>query len=236
MTGYLHSVETFGSVDGPGVRFVAFLSGCAMRCKFCHNPDTWQMTGEKIEADDLLKRALRYKAYWKNNGGITVSGGEPMLQCEFVTEFFRLAKKQGIHTTLDTSGQPWNENDEKFSELLEVTDLVILDIKETDDEAHKNLTGHTNKNIIEFAHHLSDIGKPMWIRHVLVPGLTDSEKSLKELKQLINDLKTVEKVEILPYHTFGVQKWEKLGMEYELKDIKPPTKEETDKAEKILKE
>lgn len=236
MEGYLHSVETFGSVDGPGVRFVAFLSGCAMRCKFCHNPDTWQMTGEKIEAKDLLKRALRYKAYWKNNGGITVSGGEPMLQCKFVTEFFRLAKSEGIHTTLDTSAQPWDKNDENFSQLLKVTDLVILDIKETNDEAHKELTGHTNQNIIEFAHHLSDIGKPMWIRHVLVPGVTDGEESLKELKQLIKGLKTVEKVEILPYHTFGVPKWEKLGIEYELKDIKPPTKEETDKAEKILKD
>ena len=206
MEGYLHSVETFGSVDGPGVRFVAFLSGCAMRCKFCHNPDTWQMTGEKIEAKDLLKRALRYKAYWKNNGGITVSGGEPMLQCKFVTEFFRLAKSEGIHTTLDTSAQPWDKNDENFSQLLKVTDLVILDIKETNDEAHKELTGHTNQNIIEFAHHLSDIGKPMWIRHVLVPGVTDGEESLKELKQLIKGLKTVEKVEILPYHTFGVPK------------------------------
>ena len=236
MEGYLHSVETFGSVDGPGVRFVAFLSGCAMRCKFCHNPDTWQMTGEKIEAKDLLKRALRYKAYWKNNGGITVSGGEPMLQCKFVTEFFRLAKSEGIHTTLDTSAQPWDKNDENFSQLLKVTDLVILDIKETNDEAHQELTGHTNQNIIEFAHHLSDIGKPMWIRHVLVPGVTDGEESLKELKQLIKGLKTVEKVEILPYHTFGVPKWEKLGIEYELKDIKPPTKEETDKAEKILKD
>lgn len=234
MTGYLHSVETFGSVDGPGVRFVAFLSGCAMRCKFCHNPDTWQMTGEKIDASDLIKRALRYRAYWKNNGGITVSGGEPMLQSEFVTEFFRLAKSEGIHTTLDTSGQPWDKNDEKFSKLLDVTDLVILDIKETNDDAHKKLTGHTNKNIIEFAHHLSNIRKPMWIRHVLVPGVTDSEESLKDLKQLIKSLKTVEKVEILPYHTFGVPKWEKLGIEYEFKDIKPPTKEETEKAERIL--
>ncbi len=234
MTGYLHSIETFGSVDGPGVRFVAFLSGCAMRCKFCHNPDTWQMTGEKIEAYDLLAKALRYKAYWKNNGGITVSGGEPMLQCEFVTELFSLAKSKGIHTALDTSGQPWNKNDEKFAKLLEVTDLVILDIKEIDDIAHRELTGHTNENILEFARHLSETGKPMWIRHVLVPGVTDDDASLKGIKEFINGLKTVEKVEILPYHTFGVPKWEKLGIEYELKDIKPPTKEETDKAQRIL--
>lgn len=236
MEGYLHSIETFGSVDGPGVRFIAFLSGCTMRCKYCHNPDTWQMKGEKIEARDLLKKALRYKAYWKNNGGITVSGGEPMLQCEFVTEFFELAKKEGIHTTLDTSGQPWDKNDKKFEKLLEVTDLVILDIKETDDYAHRELTGHSNKNIIEFAQHLSEIGEPMWIRHVLVPGLTDRKESLEELKKLINSLKTVEKTEILPYHTFGIHKWEKLGIEYELKDIKPPTKEETYAAERLLKE
>lgn len=234
MKGYVHSIETFGSVDGPGVRFIAFMAGCAMRCRYCHNPDTWVMGGEVYDANELLKKALRYKSYWKNNGGITVSGGEPMLQCEFVTEFFKLAKAQGIHTTLDTSGQPWNPDEPKFAELLKYTDLVMLDIKEMDNDAHRDLTGCANDNIIEFAHHLSDIGKPMWIRHVLVPGITDSDESLYATKGLVDSLKTVEKIEILPYHSFGKAKWEKLGIEYTLKDTPIPTEEQVKHAESIL--
>ncbi len=235
MKGYVHSIETFGLVDGPGVRFIAFLSGCAMRCKYCHNPDTWAMTvGEQYEASELVKRALRYKAYWKNGGGITVSGGEPMLQAEFVTELFTLAKKAGIHTTLDTSAQPWNKDDEKFQKLLEVTDLVMLDIKEFESSAHRELTGHSNENIIEFARYLSDIGKPMWIRHVLVPGVTGSDESLTKIKELVDSLKTVEKIEILPYHSFGKPKWEKLGIDYSLKDVKPPSDKEVEHAKSIL--
>lgn len=234
MKGYVHSIETFGSVDGPGVRFVAFLSGCAMRCKYCHNPDSWCTRGEETAAEDLFKKALRYKNYWKNNGGITVSGGEPMLQAEFVTELFTLAKAQKIHTALDTSGQPFDINDEKYKKLLDVTDLVILDIKEIDDDAHIELTGVTNKNIIEFAHYLSDIKKPTWIRHVLVPNLTDSEESLKKTKELVDSLKSVEKIEILPYHSLGKSKWEKLGINYPLKDTPAPTDEEVKLAESIL--
>ncbi len=234
MKGYVHSIETFGLVDGPGVRFVVFLSGCAMRCKFCHNPDSWHLKGTETLAEDLLKKALRYKNYWKNGGGITVSGGEPMLQAEFVTELFTLAKAEGIHTTLDTAGQPWNIEDEKYKKLLDVTDLVLLDIKEIDDEAHIQLTGVTNKNIIEFAHYLSDIKKPTWIRHVLVPKLTDSEESLKKTKELVDSLKSVEKIEILPYHSLGKSKWEKLGIDYPLKDTPAPTDEEVKLAESIL--
>ena len=234
MRGYVHSIETFGLVDGPGVRFIAFLAGCPMRCKYCHNPDTWTMGGEQQEASELVKKAQRYKSYWKNGGGITVSGGEPMLQSEFVTELFTLAKQAGIHTTLDTSAQPWNKEDVKFKKLLEVTDLVMLDIKEFDSGAHKELTGHTNENIIEFAHYLSDIGKPMWIRHVLVPGVTGSDESLSKIKGLVDSLKTVEKIEILPYHSFGKPKWEKLGLEYSLKDVKPPTEGEIEHAKSIL--
>lgn len=234
MKGYIHSIETFGLVDGPGVRFVAFLSGCAMRCRYCHNPDTWCFDGEEYEAKELFKKAIRYKSYWKKNGGITASGGEPMLQAEFVTELFAIAKKEGINTTLDTSGQPFKKGDEKFKKLLDVTDLVILDIKEIDNELHKSLTGCSNENIIEFAHYLSDIGKPMWIRHVLVPGLTDSEESLKRTKELVDSLKTVDKVEILPYHSLGKSKWEKLGIDYTLGDTPAPTDNEIAKAESIL--
>lgn len=234
MKGYVHSIETFGLVDGPGVRFIAFLAGCAMRCKYCHNPDTWTMGGEQHEASELVKKALRYKTYWKNGGGITVSGGEPMLQAEFVTELFTLARQAGIHTTLDTSAQPWNKDDEKFKRMLDVTDLVMLDIKEFDENAHIDLTAHTNKNIIEFAHYLSDIGKPMWIRHVLVPGVTGSDESLAKIKELVDSLKTVEKIEILPYHSFGKPKWEKLGIDYPLKDVKPPSDGMMEHAKSIL--
>lgn len=235
MKGYVHSIETFGLVDGPGVRFIAFLAGCSMRCKYCHNPDTWAMSvGDEFEASELVKRALRYKSYWKNGGGITVSGGEPMLQTEFVTELFTLAKQAGIHTTLDTSAQPWNKDDEKYKKLLEVTDLVMLDIKEFDNDAHIELTGQPNENIIEFAHYLSDIGKPMWIRHVLVPGVTGSDESLEKIKGLVDGLNTVEKIEILPYHSFGKQKWEKLGIDYSLKDVKAPSDEMMERAKSIL--
>ena len=235
MKGYVHSIETFGLVDGPGVRFIAFLAGCSMRCKYCHNPDTWAMSvGEQFEASELVKRALRYKTYWKNDGGITVSGGEPMLQTEFVTELFTLAKQAGIHTTLDTSAQPWNKDDEKYKKLLNVTDLVMLDIKEFESSAHEELTGQPNENIIEFAHYLSDIGKPMWIRHVLVPGVTGSDESLTKIKKLVDSLKTVEKIEILPYHSFGKPKWEKLGIDYSLKDVKPPSDEMMEHAKSIL--
>ena len=234
MKGYVHSIETLGLVDGPGVRFIAFLSGCAMRCKYCHNPDSWCFDGTEYTADELFKKAIRYKNYWKRGGGITVSGGEPMLQAEFVTELFTLAKKAGIHTTLDTSGQPWKKDDARFDELLKVTDLVMLDIKEIEDVAHQELTGVTNKNILEFAHHLSDIKKPMWIRHVLVPGVTDSEESLQKTKEFIDTLETVEKVEVLPYHTLGLSKWEKLGIDYQLKGIRTPSDDEIKRAENIL--
>lgn len=238
ITGRVNSYETFGLVDGPGVRYVAFLQGCNMRCKYCHNPETWDKnTGDILTPEELFNKAYRYRNYWKNNGGITISGGEPLLQIDFVTEVFRLAKEKGINTTLDTCGQPFkNEPEflEKFDKLLEYTDLFMLDIKEFDEEKHKSLTGHTNKNIFAMAQYLSDHGKKMWIRHVLVPGLTDDEQGLKELNQFIKQLNTVDKVEILPYHTLGLMKWEKLNLPYPLDGVKTPTKEEVEKAEKIL--
>ncbi len=236
--GYLHSIETFGLVDGPGVRCIAFMQGCKFRCRYCHNPDSWRLTGgEEWTAKDLLEKFLRFKPYWKDNGGITVSGGEALLQMEFVTEFFSLAKKEGVHTALDTSGGPFSmepEYLEKFDKLMAVTDLFILDIKEIDDEKHKKLTGATNRNILELATYLSDHNKAMWIRHVLVPGLTDDEEGLHKLKDFLDTLKTVERTEILPYHTLGVYKWENLGIKYTLEDVPTPTAEEVEKAEKIL--
>ena len=206
--GYVHSLESFGSVDGPGVRYVIFLTGCAMRCQFCHNPDTWDMTtGTPYTAGELLDKACRYRSYWKSEGGITVSGGEPLLQIDFLLELFKEAKKRNIHTTLDTSGNPFTTEEpfySKWLELMEYTDLILLDIKHIDEEQHKILTGQTNRNILDMARHLSDMGKPVWIRHVLVPERNDKDEYLHQLADFIHTLKNVEKVEVLPYHTLGV--------------------------------
>ena len=238
--GFIHSTESFGAADGPGVRYIIFFSGCAMRCQYCHNPDTWHMnTGKEMEADELLNQALRYKEYWGPKGGITVSGGEPLLQIEFLTELFAKAKEKGIHTTVDTSGNPYTQNEpwhSKFLELMTVTDLVMLDLKHIDNDKHKALTGQPNSNILEMARELSDMGKPMWIRHVLVPERTDYDEDLNKLSEFIKTLNTVERVEVLPYHTLGIHKWETLGIENILENdgIKTPTKDRVENAKKIL--
>lgn len=238
--GYIHSLESFGSVDGPGVRFVVFMQGCNMRCKYCHNPETWNSGGAEYSAPELLEQALKYRPYWgkdANRGGVTLSGGEPLLQLDFATEFFALLKKNGIHTALDTSGQPFSRDKNflrRFDELLKYTDLVLLDFKHMDSSAHKALTGFKNENILDMARYLSNKGIPMWIRHVLVPGITDSTENLLTLKKFISTLKTVEKVEVLPYHTLGLIKWEKLGIKYPLEGVPTPTAEDIKKAEYIL--
>ena len=238
ITGKIHSIETFGLVDGPGVRFIAFMQGCRMRCKYCHNPETWQENcGEDWQPEALLKRALRYRMYWGSDGGITVSGGEPLLQIEFLIEFFKLAKQEGIHTAVDTSANPYTKEEPfhtKWLELMKYTDLVILDLKEMDEKKHKKLTGCPNSNILAMAQEVSDLGVDLWIRHVLVPDLTDDEEGLADLKHFIDGLKTVKRVEILPYHTLGLFKWEKLGIKYPLEGVNPPSEEAVAKAEKIL--
>ena len=236
--GRIHSVESFGSADGPGVRYIVFLKGCNMRCQYCHNPDTWAKDGgELMTPEEVLKKALRYKTYWKEKGGITVSGGEALLQIDFVTELFRLAKEKGVNTCLDTSGNPFSLEEpfkSKFDELMKYTDLFMLDIKHMDDAAHRKLTGQTNQNILEMAAYLSDHGKAMWIRHVLVPGLTDDEEGLRRTADFIRSLKTVQRVEVLPYHTLGLFKWQKLGIPYPLPDAVPPTAEQVKRAEELL--
>ena len=240
LTGRVHSLETFGLVDGPGVRFVVFLQGCAMRCQYCHNPETWAGECEETTvwtAQDLFDRAYRYRRYWRDNGGLTISGGEPLLQMDFVTEVFRLAHGRGVHTTLDTAGQPFSGDSDwqaRFEKLMAVTDLVLLDFKEPDPVKHRALTGHDNENILEMARWLSDHGKPFWVRHVLVPGLTDDEEGLRRMDAFLSTLKTVERVEVLPYHTLGLFKWKKLGLEYPLDDVQTPTAEEVTQAETLL--
>ncbi len=238
LKGYVHSLESFGSVDGPGVRYIIFLTGCAMRCQFCHNPDTWDMkTGTLYTADELLEKAMKYRTYWAKEGGITVSGGEPLLQIDFLTELFRKAKANGIHTTLDTSGNPFTREEpffSKFNELMKYTDLVMLDIKHIDDEQHKILTGCTNQNILDLARYLSDIKKPVWIRHVLVPERSDYDEYLIKLDEFIQSLDNVQKVEVLPYHTLGAYKWDELGYDYKLKGIDPPSIERVENANKLL--
>ena len=241
--GFIHSTDSFGSVDGPGVRFVIFLQGCNMRCRYCHNPDTWMFPNDedcdvkKITPSELIKQALRYKNYWGRDGGITVSGGEPLLQIDFLNELFGIAKENGISAVLDTAGQPFTREEpffSKFKELMKNTDLVMLDIKHIEPEKHKALTGHSNENILDMAEYLNEIKKPVWIRHVLVPGLTDETESLTGIRYFLDTLSNVEKVEVLPYHTLGIYKWEALGIEYSLKDTDPPSKEAVKRAEKIL--
>lgn len=236
MTGRVHSFESFGTVDGPGIRFVVFVQGCPMRCQYCHNPDTWAINGGKeYSAEQVAQNALRYKNYFANGGGVTVSGGEPLLQIPFVTQLFTILKQHGVHTALDTSGVLFTQSNKSLIDgLLSVTDLVLLDVKHIDDNKHKSLTGQSNQNVLAFAKYLSDSGKPMWIRHVLVSGITDDDEYLKSLSKFISGLKTVQRVEVLPYHTMGVSKYEKLGVDYPLKGLQPPTKERIINAREIL--
>ncbi len=239
MTGHIHSYESFGTVDGPGIRFVIFFQGCPMRCKYCHNPDTWEAGGgREVTAEEAVKEALKYKSYFGQKGGVTATGGEPMLQLDFLTELFSLLKAKGVHTCLDTSAATFpagkDADRSAFEKLLKVTDLVLLDIKHIDEEAHKSLTGRSEAHARAFAEYLSDKGKPMWIRHVLVPGITDDDGALHRLKEFIDSLKTVEKVEVLPYHTLGIAKYRALGIQYPLEGVRPPEKERIQNARAIL--
>lgn len=236
--GHIHSTESFGSVDGPGIRFIIFLQGCPMRCQYCHNPDSWTMgQGETMTATQLLDKAERYRTYWGAEGGITVSGGEALAQTDFLLELFAEAKRRGINTCLDTSAQPFTRREpffSKFQKLMSLTDTVLLDIKHIDDEAHRRLTRHGNGNILDCARYLSDIRKPVWIRHVLVPGVTDDDAALHRLRRFLDTLYNIERVEVLPYHTLGTFKYERLGLPYPLEGVKPPTAERVENARRIL--
>lgn len=229
----IHSIETFGTVDGPGIRFVTFFQGCNLECKYCHNRDTWNINeGNYISVDELFNKILNYKSYIMPNGGFTASGGEPLLQPYFLISLFKKLKEQNIHIALDTSGMV--ELTESIKELLSLTDLVLLDIKHINPEKSKELVGSSNEKELAFAKYLSDNNIPIWIRQVIIPGITDTEEDLLKLKRFISSLKTVQKVELLPYHNLGKHKWETLGLEYKLKDVKPATTEDIKEAKNIL--
>ncbi|MHA7966277.1 pyruvate formate-lyase-activating protein [Paenibacillus sp. CAU 1782] len=234
--GRVHSLETFGTVDGPGIRFVLFLQGCALRCQFCHNPDTWDTsTGKVMTVESVIAEIEPYVNYFKmSGGGLTVTGGEPTLQAPFVAALFREVKKRfGLHTTLDSSGfcEPSHAD---ASGLLEATDLVLLDLKQLNNERHTALTSQSNERILRFARHLSDKGKSIWIRHVLIPGVTDSYEDLHALGAFVGSLDGVEKVELLPYHRMGVYKWEELGLDYPLEGVLTPSDKEVERAREII--
>lgn len=236
--GLIHQIETFGSVDGPGIRFVVFTKGCNMRCAFCHNPDTWKMEGGELYTPQaLIEKALRYKSYWGKDGGITVSGGEPLLQIDFLLELFKLAKAKNISTVIDTAGGPFTRQDPfftKFNELMKYTDLLLVDIKHIDNEEHKKLTGVPNTNILDMFNYLSEIQKPIWVRHVLVPNISDKDEYLTRTRDFIRTLKNVQRVEVLPYHSFAKAKYESMNIPYKLKDTDTPTPERVKNAEDIL--
>lgn len=229
----IHSIESFGTVDGPGIRFVLFLQGCHLKCKYCHNRDTWDMNGGEYKSlDYIFEKIIKYKNYICPNGGVTITGGEPLLQVNFLIELFEKLKKENIHTCIDTSGMVSLTDDIKH--LLSLTDLVLLDIKHINTEKCKDLVGFNNEKELAFARYLSDNGIHMWIRQVLIPGYTDDEQDLLKLKDFILGLKTVDKVEILPYHDMGKYKWKKLGVNYDLENVRPVNDDDIQKAKKIL--
>ena len=229
----VHSVESFGTVDGPGIRFVLFLQGCHLQCKYCHNRDTWDINnGTYKSLDEIFDKIMKYKNYISPNGGVTITGGEPLLQAKFIFELFTKLKEQNIHTCIDTSGMVSLTDDIK--KVLSVTDLVLLDIKHIDDSKCKELVGKSNKLELEFAKYLSDNNINMWIRQVIIPGYTDSEQDLIKLKWFIASLKTVQKIELLPYHDMGKFKWKNLGVKYNLEDVRPANLDDIEKAKKVL--
>ena len=235
MVGHIHSIESFGTVDGPGVRMVVFTKGCPMRCLYCHNPDTWEMSGgTDMTSEEILEQFEKNRTFYKT-GGITVTGGEPLMQIDFVTDLFEKAKEKNIHTCLDTSGVTFRkDNTEKFDRLVKVTDLVMLDIKVIDPQEHLKLCSQPLDNILDFTKYLEEKEVPVWIRHVLVPEHSDFDEDLDALGDFIDTLSNVDRVEILPYHTLGKFKWENLGIPYTLESISPPSAERIENAKQRI--
>lgn len=235
--GNIHSIETFGAFDGPGVRYVLFLQGCPFKCQFCHNRDTWDTSVNTIKSvEEIYYDFRKYRSFYQK-GGITVSGGEPLLQIDFLIQLFKYFKSHGIHTAIDTAGSTFNElYKPRFDELMQYTDLVMLSIKHMDENIHKKLVGGSNKQVLAFAKYLSDIQKPVYIRHLLLPTITDTHENLTALKEFLFTLSNIEKIEVLPYHKKGIVKWERLSLSYELKDIPEPSSEDVKKVSVFLNE
>lgn len=233
MIGKINSIETLGLVDGPGVRFVVFMQGCPLRCLYCHNPETWNIKNfeEEYTAKELVNKILRYKPYFKDNGGVTFSGGEPLMQKEFLTECLKLCKENSIHTCIDTAGSILG-----CEEVLKYTDLVIFDVKAPDQKLYKQITSSKIDNSLKFLKLCQDMNKPLWLRIVIVPGINDTKEYINELIKFIRPIKNVEKIELLPYHTLGVHKYAELKINYPLKDIKDMDKEKCKILENMLKE
>ena len=237
MTGFIHSKESFGTVDGPGIRYVLFMQGCPMRCLYCHNPDTWETDeGTEITVEEIVEEFNKNRAFYEK-GGITVSGGEPLLQLDFITELFRRCKEENIHTCIDTSGITYKEEKEyieKLDILLNYTDLVMLDIKHIESESHKALTGHKNENILAFAKYLEEKNIPLWVRHVVVEGYTDKKEDLIKLGEFIGKLINLKGLDVLPYHTMGVNKYKELGIPYKLEGVSALSKSEAQRAKEYI--
>ncbi len=232
--GYIHSVESFGTVDGPGLRYVVFLQGCPLRCAYCHNPDTWAVgVGGKKSVSEILASYESCKAYLKN-GGLTVTGGEPLMQIDFVTALFEECKKRDIHTCLDTSGITFKADSDKFEKLMKVTDLVMLDIKHIDSEKHKELTGLDNVAILKFAKYLGEINKAVWVRHVVVPGITLDDEYLEKLGYFIGGIKSLKAIDVLPFHKMGEVKYKELGITPPLKNTPEATKQQAEEAKAVI--
>lgn len=238
MKGYIHSIETFGTVDGPGVRYVVFMQGCPMRCLYCHNPDTWDLNiGQEKTTDEIITDYERYRPFLKD-GGITITGGEPLMQIDFLIELFEKAYEKDIHTCIDTSGITFNEKSpkmmEKFDRLMKVTDLVMIDIKHIDSKEHIKLTSQPIEPILAFVKYLESKEVPIWVRHVVVPTITDNEEFLYRLGYFIGGLSNLKALDVLPYHDMGKVKYEQLNIDYPLKDIESLPKEEAVKAREII--
>ena len=238
MIGYIHSKESFGTLDGPGIRYVLFMQGCPMRCLYCHNPDTWSVGGgTEVRAEEIIGEYKKNRSFY-SNGGITVSGGEPLLQIDLLIELFRLAKGEGIHTCIDTSGITFTESNtdyrKKLDALMQYTDLVMLDIKHIDSEKHRALTSHGNERVLKFAKYLEEKGIPIWVRHVLVEGYTSDRESLYALGEFIGRLSNLKALDVLPYHTMGLSKYRELGIEYPLNGVLPTSKETAKRAREII--
>lgn len=231
--GKIHSIETMGLVDGPGIRVVVFFAGCRLRCAFCHNPDTWNLNnGEEISAKELLNKVKRFKSYFtRSGGGVTCSGGEPLMQPEFLLEFLKLCKENGINTAIDTAGFGIGN----YDEILKYTDTVILDVKHVNEEGYKKLTGGSMEEFYKFLNSVNNSKAQIWIRHVMVPGITDNYESMDQIVSIISKIRKIDKFEILPYHTLGVSKYERLGIRYNLTDVKPMDKEKASIYENYVK-